>query len=71
MNPLEPVYLGDSVYVTYVNGSFRLCTNNGTGDTNVIHIDVDVLTEMMRYFDRLDRHLSLKNQQKLPNLEEE
>ena len=46
-------YLGDSVYVEASDGGLKLTTENGEGPSNVIFLEPEVYTELVRYVGRL------------------
>ena len=52
----DTVYLGDSVYIDYINNSLRLTTNNGYPDDprNVIYLESEVYEALVLYVKNLD-----------------
>lgn len=45
----EKTYLGDSVYCSFEGEFFTLTTENGMGATNTIHIEPEVLKNLLNY----------------------
>lgn len=46
-------YLGDSVYVDFDGWYITLTTENGYGPSNTIHLEPEVMANLMDYRDRL------------------
>jgi hypothetical protein len=44
-------YLGDSVYAEVVDENIRLTTENGEGPTNIIWLDVETFSALMKFVD--------------------
>jgi hypothetical protein len=49
MPTTEKTYLGDSVYVAYVEGMFVLTTENGYGPNNTIFLEPEVLNALVQF----------------------
>lgn len=49
MNRFEKVYLGDGVYISFDGDQYRLTTENGIEETNVIFMDPDVVRRFLEY----------------------
>lgn len=47
--PFEKRYIGDAVYVEYNGHSFVLTTENGITTTNIIFLEPEVYTELLKY----------------------
>lgn len=43
------IYLGDSVYCSFNGSMFTLTTENGMGASNTIHLDPEVLNNLLNY----------------------
>ena len=50
-------YLGDSVYVDFDGFHIVLTTDNGLGPTNTIALDDHVYANLLRYVERLKKHI--------------
>jgi hypothetical protein len=48
-------YLGDGVYVDYINDQLVLTTENGVAITNTIYLEADVWLELRDYVIRLGK----------------
>ena len=45
----EKTYLGDSVYVEVEDGRLVLTTENGSGPSNTIYLELEVYDALVRY----------------------
>ena len=46
-------YLGDSVYAEFDGYGYILTTDNGCGSSNIIYMEPEVLSALMRFVDRM------------------
>jgi hypothetical protein len=53
MPNLEKQYIGDGVYADFDGYTVTLTTENGTGITNTIYLEPEVLQELEGYVNRL------------------
>ena len=48
-------YLGDGVYVEYEGGMIKLTTENGIDITNIIYLESEVYSELIKWINKLKR----------------
>jgi hypothetical protein len=49
----EKTYLGDSVYAEFDGYNIVLTTEDGDDPSNIIYMEPEVVTSLLRYIDRL------------------
>ena len=52
------VYLGDSVYAEWDGYMIKLCTDNGLGEQNIIHLEPAVVEAFEKYIEALNKEVT-------------